>query len=73
MHGEVDGPLLQEIPLGGDQVMEDVLQPGVQPVVDNNQFHNNVEMNYMFAPEWQPDLVFQMHMSRKRNAQFYRL
>jgi hypothetical protein len=31
------------------------------------------KMNFMFAPEWQPDPVFQMHMSRKRNAQFYRL
>lgn len=53
--------------------MEDVLQPGVRLDANNDQFNNNVEINYMFAPEWQPDPVFQNHMSRMRNAQFYRL
>jgi hypothetical protein len=30
-------------------------------------------MNFMFAQEWQPDPVFQLHMERKRSAQFYRI
>lgn len=64
VQGEVDGPLVQEVPHGGDQIMEDVLQPGVQLDGDNDQFNNNVEINYMFAPEWQPDPVFQNHISR---------
>lgn len=30
-------------------------------------------MNFMFAQDWQPDSVFQLHMEIKRMAQFYRL
>jgi hypothetical protein len=52
VHGEVDGPLLKVLPPRGEQVMVDVPHPGAQPDVENNQFYNNVEMNYMFAPEW---------------------
>jgi hypothetical protein len=32
-----------------------------------------MEMNFMFAQEWQPDPVFQMHLERKRSAQLYRI
>jgi hypothetical protein len=40
---------------------------------NNNQFLQNLEMNFMLTQEWQPDPVFQMHMERKRSAQFYRI
>jgi hypothetical protein len=40
---------------------------------NNNHFFHNMEMNFMFAQEWQPDPVFQMHLERKRSAQLYRI
>lgn len=53
--------------------MEDAPLPNANQVGQNNHFPNNMEMNYMFAPEWQPDPVFHMHMERKRSTQFFRL
>jgi hypothetical protein len=32
-----------------------------------------MEMNFMFAQEWQPDPVFQLHLERKRSTQLYRI
>jgi hypothetical protein len=64
---EVDGPIIQSPRNGGCPA------PRCSTEGQNNHFFNNVEMNYMFAQDWQPDPVFQMHMERKRTAQFYRL
>jgi hypothetical protein len=66
---EVDGPLNQ----GDHQEVEDILLPDAQPGEQMNNDFNNVEMNYMFAQDWQPDPVFLIHMERKRRAQFYRI
>jgi hypothetical protein len=53
--------------------MDDGQPPEAQEGGHNNHFLHNVEMNYMFAQDWQPDPVFQLHMERKRSAQFYRI
>jgi hypothetical protein len=66
---EVDGPLNQ----GDHQELEDILLPVAQPGEQMNNDFNNVEMNYMFAQDWQPDTVFLIHKERKRRAQFYRI
>jgi hypothetical protein len=67
---EVDGPVIQLDPL----VVNDGQPPEAQEGGhNNNHFFHNVEMNFMFAQEWQPDPVFQMHLERKRPAQLYRI
>jgi hypothetical protein len=66
---EVDGPVIQLDP----HAMDDGQPPEAQEGGHNNHFLHNVEMNYMFAQDWQPDPVFQLHMERKRSAQFYRI
>jgi hypothetical protein len=66
---EVDGPLNQV----NHQELEDAPLPAAQPVGQINHVFNNVEMNYMFAQDWQLDPVFQMHMERKRTTEFYKL
>jgi hypothetical protein len=81
-----DGPALNVFPFNGPQEVDGLviqmdppaINAGQPPLAqdggqNNNQFFHNLEMNFMFTQEWQPDLVFQMHLERKRSAQFYRI
>jgi hypothetical protein len=73
VQGAIGGLDFQVVPQGEDQIMEEAQQHGNQVGADIDPFHNNLEINYMFAPKRQPDPVFQSHVSRMKNAQFYRL
>jgi hypothetical protein len=67
---EVDGPVIQMAPPPVNAGQPPQAQDGGP---NNNQFFQNLEMNFMLTQEWQPDPVFQMHMERKRSAQLYRI
>jgi hypothetical protein len=67
---EVDGPVIQMDPLAVNAGQPPKAQDGGQ---NNNHFFHNLEMNFMFTQEWQPDPVFQMHLERRRSAQLYRI
>jgi hypothetical protein len=62
---EADGPVIQMDPLAVNDDQPPEAQDGGQ---NNNHFFHNMEMNFMFTQEWQPDPVFQMHLERKRSA-----
>jgi hypothetical protein len=73
LQGVIGGPALQGFLRGMTiswmmlSIMASSFEEGLDP------FHYHLEINNMFALEWQPDPVFQNHVSRMKNALFYRL